>query len=104
MEPLQLEQSVSALLSITPHSDQDYTMSLADISKAFADVGKLTWPDTWPMWKFRVKFAMQTIINYYSLCTEKTVPSEITCAVFNVMTGHIADNVMANYLNKNALY
>lgn len=75
-------------------------MSLSDVSKVFADVGKLTGPDLRPMWQFRCDSAMSTIISFYQLCGGLTVPSEVTRVVFNVVAGHIADSVMANYLNE----
>ncbi|KAK1215882.1 hypothetical protein PQX77_021508, partial [Marasmius sp. AFHP31] len=87
-------QQVSDLLSVLPHSQSDYSMSLSDVNKAFADVGKLTGPDTWPMWKFRVNNAMNTILAYHNLRGGMTVPTEVTRAVFNVISGHIVDSVM----------
>ena len=75
-------------------------MSLADISKAFDGVGKLTGADTWPMWKFRVETALDTILQFYSMRGGTTAPRKVTRGVFNVMTAHIADSVMANYLNE----
>ncbi|KAK1233241.1 hypothetical protein PQX77_003607, partial [Marasmius sp. AFHP31] len=93
-------QQVSDLLSVLPHSQSDYSMSLSDVNKAFADVGKLTGPDTWPMWKFRVNNAMNTILAYHNLRGGMTVPTEVTRAVFNVVSGHIVDSVMVNYLNE----
>lgn len=93
-------RSVSNLLSIPAASNLDLSMSLLDIHKAFTDVGKLTGPDTWPMWKFRVNTALQTVIDWYQFRGGLTVPSEVGRAVFNVMAGHIVDSVMANYLNK----
>ncbi|KAK1220205.1 hypothetical protein PQX77_017025, partial [Marasmius sp. AFHP31] len=93
-------QQVSDLLSVLPHAQSDYSMSLSDVNKAFADVGKLTGPDTWPMWKFRVNNAMNTILAYHNLRGGMTVPTEVTRAVFNVVSGHIVDSVMVNYLNE----
>jgi hypothetical protein len=96
----QSERAVSSLLSIPPKSMQDFYMSLSDVHKAFSDVGKLTGRDTWPMWKFRVETALDTIIDFHTQCRGRTIPQEISRAVFNVMAGHIADSVMANYLNE----
>jgi hypothetical protein len=96
----QSKRVVSSLLSISPKSMQDFYMLLSDIHKAFSDVGKLTGGDTWPMWKFRVETALDTIIDFHTQRGDCTIPQEISRAVFNVMAGHIADSVMANYLNK----
>jgi hypothetical protein len=96
----QSERAVSSLLSIPPKSMQDFYMSLSDVHKAFSNVGKLTSGDTWPMWKFRVETALNTIIDFHTQRGGRTIPQEISRAVFNVMAGHIADSVMANYLNK----
>ncbi|KAI0336920.1 hypothetical protein BDW22DRAFT_1340843, partial [Trametopsis cervina] len=99
-EPSHHTTPLSDIRSVPPHSDPDFNMSLSDVNKAFADVGKLTGPDTWPMWKFRTETAMQTIMDFYSLRAGQSVPGEITRSVFNVITGHIADNVMANYMTE----
>jgi hypothetical protein len=96
----QSERAVSSLLSIPPKSMQDFYMSLSDVHKAFSDVGKLTGGDTWPMWKFRIETTLDTIIDFYTQRGGRTIPQEISRAVFNVMAGHIVDSVMANYLNE----
>ena len=75
-------------------------MSLSDISKAFSNVGKLTGPDTWPMWKFWVETALDTIFQFYSMCAGQTVPHKVTRGIFNVMTEHIANSIMVNFLNE----
>ncbi|KAI0086833.1 hypothetical protein BDY19DRAFT_894298 [Irpex rosettiformis] len=98
--PTASARSVSALPSFPPRQNPDYSMSLSDISEAFANVGKLTGPDNWPMWKFHVETALSTILNFYLLRGGTTVPSEVTSAVFNIMIGHISDSVMVNYLNE----
>jgi hypothetical protein len=97
---LQSKRAVSSLLSIPSKSMQDFYMLLSDVHKAFSDVGKLTGKDTWPMWKFRVETALDTIIDFHMQHGGRTIPQEISHAVFNVMAGHIADSVMANYLNE----
>ena len=89
------------MISLQPGTHKDFELSLSDVNKAFADVGKLTGPETWPMWKFRVETALQTIVDFYASRANRTVPNEVTRAVFNVMTGHIGDTVMANYMNEN---
>jgi hypothetical protein len=96
----QSERAVSSLLSIPPKSMQDFYMLLSDIHKAFSDVGKLTGGDTWLMWKFHVETALDTIIDFHTQRRGRTISQEISRAVFNVMAGHIADSVMANYLNE----
>jgi hypothetical protein len=96
----QSERAISSLLSIPPKSMLDFYMSLSDVHKAFSDVGKLTGGDTWPMWKFCVETALDTIIDFHTQRGGRTIPQEISHAVFNVMAGHIADSVMANYLNE----
>ena len=89
------------MISLQPGTHKDFELSLSDVNKAFADVGKLTGPETWPMWKFRVETALQTIVDFYASRAHRTVPNEVTRAVFNVMTCHIGDTVMANYMNEN---
>ena len=97
--PTPSARSVSAMISLQPGTHKDFELSLSDVNKAFADVGKLTGPETWPMWKFRVETALQTIVDFYASRANRTVPNEVMRAVFNVMTGHIGDTVMANYMN-----
>jgi hypothetical protein len=94
------KHAVSFLLTIPHHSIANFYMSLSNVHKAFSNVGKLTSVDTWPMWKFRVETALKTIIDFHSLCGRRTIPQEISRAVFNMMAGYITDFVMANYLNK----
>ena len=89
------------MISIPQGAHRDFELSLSDVKKAFADVGKLTGPETLPMWKIRVETALQTIVDFYASRDNRTVPNEVTRAVFNVMTGHIGDTVMANYMNEN---
>ena len=43
---------------------------------------------------------MRTIQTFYGTRGGQTVPAEVADAVFNVISGHIADAVMANYLNE----
>lgn len=80
-------RSVSALLSLPRQTDANFLMLLSEINKAFADVGKLTSPDSWPMWRFRIDTAMSTILNFYTLRAGLTVPQEVQQAVFNVISG-----------------
>jgi hypothetical protein len=52
------------------------------------------------MWKFHLETALKTIIDFHTQRRGCTIPQEISRVVFNVMAGHIADSVMANYLNE----
>ena len=52
----------------------------------FANIGKLTGPDTWPMRKFRVETAMRTIVTFYSSHRGLTVPAEVADACFNIIS------------------
>jgi hypothetical protein len=69
-----LERAVSSLVSFLPHYFQDFSMSLSNVHKAFSDVGKLTGPDTWPMWKFCVETALDMILDFHSIGGGCTVP------------------------------